>query len=434
MSGKQRKRYRKGFAVLKGQIVGSVLLLGICLLGGLLFLSEIPVYAEDTETVAQEPAADADETASQNEAETPENSNSTDSLEEIREQTEQKILEEFDFSEMDESLHSLFPSGKVRFQDVMSAVMDGDLTAAIKLLWQFVKDQLGYEFRTNRKNLVYMLLIALIAAIFSNFSSALQNKQVSEISFYVLYILLVTMCLQSFQLAVDALEGNLESMLHFMKVLCPSYFLAVAIASGSSSSLMFYNLVLLLIFLVELVILKFLLPVIHIYIMVQAMNYMVGEDMLTEFGELIQKAISWTLRTLTGCIVGINLVQGLLSPAIDTVKRSTLTKTVEAIPGLGNTFGSVTDVVLGTAVLIKNSIGIAGMLILFFICAVPVIQMGLTVLLYKLAAALVQPVSDARITGCISSVSKGYELMLRVLVTVLVLFLLTIAIITASTS
>ena len=76
----------------------------------------------------------------------------------------------------------------------------------------------------------------------------------------------------------------------------------------------------------------------------------------------------------------------------------------------------------------------AGAFIAVLICAVPILQMLLSALLYKMAAAAVQPVSDKRITGCISSVSSGYELLLKVLCTVLVLFLLTIAVAAAATS
>ena len=277
-------------------------------------------------------------------------------------------------------------------------------------------------------------MIAIVAAIFTNFSSALQNRQVSEISFYVLYMLLITMCLTSFKVAMTGMESRIGQVLDFMKVLCPGYFMAVAIAAGSSSSLMFYNLVLFLIYVAEALILNFLLPVINIYIMLQVMNYLLGEDPLSEFADLIRKFISWILKTLVGCVIGMNVIQAMLAPAIDTVKRSALTKTVEAIPGIGNTFGGITDVVLGTAVLIKNGIGMAGAVILILVSAVPVIQMALLTLMYKLGAALVQPVSDKRITGCIRSVSEGYELMLQVLFTTLLLFLLTIAVVAASTS
>lgn len=358
----------------------------------------------------------------------------SEKMEEIQNQTEEKILGELDFSELDESLRNLFPREKLRFSDVTASMMSGDLTETGKLLLEYAGDQLNYEFRINRKNLVYMLLIAVIAAIFTNFSGAFQSRQVSEISFYVLYMLLITMCLTTFRVAMEGLEGKLEALLDFMRLLCPGYFMAVSLASGTSSSLMFYGMVLILIYMVEVLVLRLLLPLINVYIMIQVMNYLVGEHVLSELADLIRKLITWILRSLLGFVVGMNVIQGILSPTIDTLKRSTLTKTVEAVPGIGNLFGGVTDVLLGTAVLIKNGIGMAGAVILVLICCVPVIQMAAMTFLYKFAAAMVQPVSDKRITGCIRSVSEGYRLMLKVLYTTLILFLITIAVVAASTS
>ena len=101
---------------------------------------------------------------------------------------------------------------------------------------------------------------------------------------------------------------------------------------------------------------------------------------------------------------------------------------------MGNAIGGAAEVVLGTAVLIKNGIGMAGVLISISICAVPILQMLVMAFLYKLAAAVVQPVSDKRITTCISGVSEGYEIMVKVIFTAGMLFLLTIAIVAASTS
>lgn len=347
---------------------------------------------------------------------------------------ESKLFSEFDFSEIDNSLQKIFPKEKMDFKSLVTALIEGDGKNAGELIMDFISDQFAYEFRYNRQNLAYMLLIAVIAAIFTNFSNAFQNRQVSEISFYVLYILLITMCLNAFRIAMSGIEGHLETLLDFMRVLCPSYFLAVAIASGSSSSLIFYNIVLFLIYVVEVLILRFLLPVINIYIMVQVLNYLAGEEYLSQFAELLSKMVTWILKTLVTCVIGINVIQGMLAPAIDALKRSALTKTAEAIPGIGNAIGGVTDVVLGTAVLIKNGIGMAGAAVMIAICAIPIVQMALMTLMYKLTAALVQPVSDKRITGCISSVSQGYELLMKVVFSTGLLFLLTIAVVTASTS
>lgn len=352
----------------------------------------------------------------------------------VQEEIEDAIMSEFDFDEIEKSLQEMFPEEKIEFRDVVSSLMSGEPEETGRLFIDFLSDMISYEFRYNWHNLVYILLISIAAAVFSNFSGAFRNKQISDISFYVLYMLLITMCLTSFQTASQGVEGRLDSVVEFMRVLCPSYFLAVAFASGSVTSVFFYNVILLLIYVVELVIVRFLLPVIHIYIMVRVLGNLTGEDFLSEFAGLIHKIVTWALRTLLACVVGVNVVQGLLAPAIDTLKRSALTRTAEALPWVGNAMGGAAEIFFGTAVLIKNGIGMAGAVIAVLICIGPIVQMALMALMYKLAAALVQPVSDKRITACISGVSEGYELMVRVIFTVGILFLLTIAVVAVSTS
>lgn len=352
----------------------------------------------------------------------------------IQQETEKALMDRFDFEEIESSLDQMFPKEKLSFQEVVTAMMSGNMEQTGETFLRFLRDQIFYEFRYNRHNLVYILLIALIAAIFSNFTEAFQNKRISEISFYVLYMLLITFCLTAFQTAMEGVEGKLDSLVNFMRVLCPSYFLAVAFASGSSSSLLFYNVILFLIYLVEIVIVRFLLPVVHIYIMVRVLGNLTGEDFLSEFADLIRRCVEWIIKTMTACVIGINVVQGLLAPAIDTLKRSALTRTAESLPWIGNAMGGVTEIVLGTAVLIKNGIGMAGAVVTVAICAVPVLQMLILAFLYKLAAALVQPVSDKRITGCIGGVSEGYEMMVKIIFASGLMFLLTVAVVAASTS
>lgn len=344
------------------------------------------------------------------------------------------FMAEINFTEIEKSLQDMFPEEKINFEDVVSSFISGNLNDTGSLLIGYVEDMFSYEFRYNRHNLVYILLIALAAAVFTNFAGTFRNRQISDISFYILYMLLITFCLSSFQTAVHGIEVRIDGLLGFMKVLCPAYFLAVAFAAGSTTSLLFYNTVLFLIYVVELLIARFLLPVINVYIMVRIMGSLTGEDFLSELSDLLKKAVTWSLRALLAGVIGINTVQGLLAPAIDSLKRSALTRTAEALPWVGNALGGTAEMFLGTAVLIKNGIGMAGAVIAVFISVIPILQMAIMALLYKLAAAVVQPVSDKRITACIGGVSEGYELMLRVVFTAAVLFLLTIAVAAVSTS
>lgn len=352
----------------------------------------------------------------------------------LQDEIQDALLAEFDFNEIEKNLDRMFPQEKISFSDVFSALMSGNMTETIRIFLRFLTDQISYEFDYNRRSLVFVLMTALTAAVFSNFAGAFKSRQISDISFYIMYMLLITLCLTSFRISAEGLEDRLNALVDFMRVLCPSYFLAVAFASGSVTSLFFYNVILFLIYVVELVIVRFLLPVVNIYIMVRVLGNLTGEDFLSEFADLIRKAVSRILKTLLICVVSVNVVQGLLAPAIDAVKRSALTRTAEALPWVGNAVGGVAEVVLGTAVLIKNGIGMAGAVITIAICAVPILQMLIMAFMYKLAAALVQPVSDKRITTCISGISEGYEIMVKVIFTAGLLFMITIAIVAASTS
>ncbi len=348
-------------------------------------------------------------------------------------EAEDKMMKEFDFGEIDSVLAEVMPDRKIKFGDTVKGLISGETEWSVKLLEELVADQIFYEFRTSREGLIHILLIAVIAAIFTNFSSVFQNRQIGEISFYVLYMLLITICLTSFQVVLDSAETSLVNLIVFMRALGPVYFLAVAISTGSSTSIVFYNLTLLLIYIVELLILNFLLPLLHIYMVVKILNNISTEDYLSKFAELIEFVITWTAKTLLAAVVGLNLIQGLIAPAVDSLKRGVITKGVEVLPAIGDAIGGVTEALLGTAVLVKNGIGVTGAVICIAICAVPAIQMLIMAFLYKLVAAFVQPISDKRIVGCIMCMGDGSQLLLRLVFTTGVLFLLTIAIVTATT-
>lgn len=347
---------------------------------------------------------------------------------------EEKLMKEFDFDDINHVLREIMPQEKMEFGKTVKSIISGDVELSVSLIGNLIKDQVAYEFNHSREGLYHILLVAVIAAIFTNFSSVFRNQQIGEISFYVLYLLLITICLGSFQVVLDAVGERLQLLTIFMRALGPAYFLSVAIATGSGTSIVFYNLVLFLIYIVELLILNFLLPLLHIYIVVRMLNHLSTEDYLSKFAELIEFVIVWTLKTLLAAVVGLNLIQGLIAPAIDSIKRGMLTKGVEAIPGVGDALGGVTRTLLGTAVLVKNGIGVAGAVICIAICAVPAVQILVMTFLYKMIAAFVQPISDKRVVGCITSMGDASQILLRLIFTTGVLFLVTIAIVAATTA
>ena len=96
-------------------------------------------------------------------------------------------------------------------------------------------------------------------------------------------------------------------------------------------------------------------------------NHLTREEYLSQLAELTEKAAGWALKSILAVVIGFNTIQGILSPVIDALKSTAFSRAVRAVPGIGSVAGSVTDVLLGSAVLIKNGIGAAALVVMAII-------------------------------------------------------------------
>lgn len=341
------------------------------------------------------------------------------------------VMDELEFEDIEDMMSEIFPGERIGFRDILEIFMTGDFSRGIQVLGKGITEKIFSILAENKEAMLHILVIALIAAVFANFSHVFAAGQAADMGFFVLYLLLITLLLQTFEIMIDSVTSSLQLLTEFMKVLCPVYLMASAVVTGSGTSVVFYNLLLFLIYLVQNIVCCFVIPLIHVYLMIRLMNEISPEPYLDRFADLAGTVITWILKTMLVGIVGINLIQGLISPVLDQVKRSGLQKGLEAIPGIGNTIGGVTEIVLSAVTLIRNGIGVAGAVVCVAICLVPLMQIAVMTLLYKLASALLEPVSDGRITACIAGAGDAAVLLLKTVYTSAVLFLITIVIVAA---
>ena len=349
------------------------------------------------------------------------------------EEVMEELLSEMDFGEIDQFLDGLEAGEKISFGQVVDAFLDGDFGAARELLAGFVSDSLFYEWRVNKTTIVHVLVITLIAATLTGFSDIFKNRQISDVSYYMVYMLLLTILMTAFGTASAIVTDSLTSVVDFMRALMPSLFLALGYSSGTATTLVFYEWILFLLTAVQWAVRYLILPGIHIYLLLLLVNQMAKENFLTKLAGLFRMVLEWGLKVMLGAVVGFNLIQGLVTPAVDSLKKDLLSKTAGMIPGIGNVLDSVSELVLGCAVLIKNGIGAAALLVLALICLLPVAKLALFAISYKLASAVVEPVADARMVECISSVGDGMVLLLRAMTASAVLFWLTLALLCGMT-
>ena len=135
-----------------------------------------------------------------------------------------------------------------------------------------------------------------------------------------------------------------------------------------------------------------------------------------------------------GIVLGLNVIQGMILPYVDAVKNSTLEKALEAVPVVGKGAGVVTKMVLGSGILIKNTMGVAAVIILAAMILIPVIKLLLLAFMYQCAAAAMEPVCDKRLVSCLGAVAEGHKILIRLVVSSFALFVLVIAVVCSATN
>lgn len=339
------------------------------------------------------------------------------------------ILEQFDLASIEREMNRILPESTVSFQTLLEQLISGDTKLSFSAIWELIQELLFQNIVTYKTGMIHILILILIAAIFTNFSNVFQNKQVAEMSFFVVFLLLITMTIGTFQTLMTSIADSVENLVSFIKVLGPVYLLATSIATGSITSVGFYSILILIILLVQMVITGILIPLVQILVVMRVLNHLSAEDYLSKFAEFLETVIVWATKSILAVVIGLNVVQGILGPGLDLLKRNAIKKGAEALPVVGDAVGGVTEMVAGSAVVIKNGIGIVGAIVCVLLVLGPLIQTAVMCLIYKLTAAVAQPVSDKRVIGCISSVADGAAILLRLVYTAGVLFLITIAIV-----
>ncbi|MFQ6819032.1 MAG: stage III sporulation protein AE [Blautia sp.] len=343
----------------------------------------------------------------------------------------QEILSELDLKEVQDMLDAMLGEESFSFQEALENLLTGKDAFSEEAVQKILHGLLFSGLEKEKSLFMKILLLILLAALLANFASVFDSGQIGEISFYIVYLLLFMLLMNSFSQAASALQQVISWMTDFMKALAPAYLITVSAASGAGAAAMFYEGVLILVWLIQWILLSVILPGTDLYVLLRLVNHLSREEMLGKLAELLSTAISWGLKTLLGIVAGLQVVKGLVAPVVDTLKRSLIGKAAGALPGVGNAVNMVTELVVTSAVLVRNCLGVMILIAFVLAGAGPVIRYGILSLAYRFLAACAQPVSDKRIVECLSTVGEGYGLLLKILFTAEVLCMLAFLILMA---
>lgn len=343
-----------------------------------------------------------------------------------------RIMDELDLDAVDEEMGEL--PEKITFSDLVETFVEkGTDGVDMKMICDYIFDLLFYELSTVRPLFIQIISIALLFSLYGKVLVTGQ-KYVSQLGFFVVYTGILVLLLQSFSLIGEVVEDGVSNLVSFMTAFIPTYAATLLLSGNATSASAFYGLAYGIIYLLEIGMKFLLLPGIHVYVLLMVMDNLFEETKLSKLALLLEDGIRWILKIGLAAVIGLGVVQSLIAPAKDRLSTSGLYHGLSAIPGVGNAFGATGEILVGCGIMIKNSLGVAALVILFVICLAPVLKVFCFHVMYRLVAAVLMPFCDKRISQCVHDVGKGCAIYLKLLLDAVLLFFITISMITASSS
>ena len=344
-----------------------------------------------------------------------------------------EILETLDFAALNDFL-SGHMRAKMSFEELVTQMSVGGIEALNKEnITMLVFDSVFYELSVARPIFLKMLLFSVLFSVIQKLLVT-KNKYISDVSFLMIYATLMVLLMQSFFFVRDiALEG-IGNLLTFVNALIPTYAVTLAFAGSAVSGAMLYEAAFIMVYLVELLLKNFLSPLIQVFVLVLFLNHLFDEDKLSKLAEFMEKLVGIILKTAFGMVIGMSVVQSMLMPAKDRLAANMVYSGFSSIPGIGNFAGNAGEIILSCGMLIKNSVGAAGLLILFLVAVIPVLKVGCFWIMYQLLSVILQPIADNRITECVAGVARGCSLYLRIIMYSMMLFFVLFSMVSVATS
>lgn len=343
----------------------------------------------------------------------------------------ENVYYNIDYTAIDSILNNITGDNK-SFEEYVNSYMNGNVLSYDNI-YNSIFGIISDEYESIRSLLGNMLLIIIIAAIFINIAGTIGSRQVSENGFYVTYMLLFIILSVSFSGLEELTVNVMDKLITFISVLLPTFFMTVTYVSGGGSVIM-YQSSLAVIGIVEIILGKIFVPAVKIYFIIAMLNPLLNGKYLTKMLEFIEQIITWGLKGILAFVSGIGIIQSMIVPASTAMQKGILGKVMKSIPGAGNTMNTIMESVYGTGILLKNSVGVAGLVIIITICLMPILKIGAYSLIYQFGAAVSEPLSaDKRMIDCISQASKAAKLLLMIVFMSAMLFMITIGIVIAAT-
>ena len=269
-----------------------------------------------------------------------------------------------------------------------------------------------------------ILVIIIIHSILKSISEGLENKNVAQITYYVQYILIVTLIMANFSDILQMVKTSIQNLVGFMNSLVPLLITLMLTTGNFASAGILEPIILFIITFIGNFITTILLPFVLISTALAIISKVSSRIQVDKLSKFFNSTVVWTLGVVLTLFVGIISVEGSLSSTVDGITAKTTKAAVSNfIPVVGKILGDAVDTVMGCSNILKNAVGIVGVVVVIAICVGPIIKLAILMGLYYLAGAVCQPIADEKIVKLLEEMGNTFKMLLAIMCSVSVMLI-----------
>lgn len=289
------------------------------------------------------------------------------------------------------------------------------------------------EVKSVLQLVISIVTIAIICSLLKNLQDAFSDESISQVAFYACYALMIMVLSKSFIISISVAKGVIVDISNFMAALLPILITMIGLSGGLTQAATLDPIVLAAVVLIPRIYSDIIIPMILMGFVLEFANNLSTEHKITNLCGLLKQCTLWFQGILITVFIGLLTIRGITSNTIDAVTLKTAKFAIDNfIPIVGKTFSDAITSVAGYSLIIKNAVSSIGLVVIILILLYPIIKLILMSFIYKLASALVEPISDSRITKSLEAAGSSMVLITSCVLTVSLMFFILIAIIASS--
>lgn len=312
---------------------------------------------------------------------------------------------------------------------IKSYISEGHGNISFDKLMKSVVSLLFKEVRTVLKLVVSVIVIAILCSLIKSLQDAFKNESISQIAFFACYSILIMVLSKSFIVSISVATEAINEIANFMAALLPVLVTMIALAGGFMQAATLDPIILASVTLIPKIYVTVIIPLILISFVMTFANNISSEHKIDNLCKLFKQVILWLQGIIITVFIAILTIRGITADTMDAVAVKTAKFAIDNfIPIVGKTFSDAITSVAGYSLIIKNAVTGIGLIVIVLVLIYPIIKLILMSFIYKLSAALVEPISDKRITNSIAAVGDYLILLMSCVISVSFMFFILLGI------